>query len=60
MLLDVFKVFGLKGMVCVDFLVFEDGELYLGEINMLFGFINISLYLKLWEVLGISYMVLID
>jgi D-alanine-D-alanine ligase len=58
--LDAFKALGLKGMARVDFLVSEDGEPYLGEINTLPGFTNISLYPKLWEVSGISYTALID
>lgn len=60
MSLDAFKALGLKGMARVDFLVSEDGEPYLGEINTLPGFTNISLYPKLWEVSGISYTDLID
>ncbi|CAJ1228835.1 D-alanine--D-alanine ligase family protein [Lactiplantibacillus xiangfangensis] len=60
MSLAAFKALGLKGMARVDFLVSEDGEPYLGEINTLPGFTNISLYPKLWEVSGISYTDLID
>jgi len=60
MSLGAFKALGLKGMARVDFLVSEDGEPYLGEINTLPGFTNISLYPKLMEVSGISYTDLID
>lgn len=45
MVLKVYEVLGMKGMVWIDFLVDEDGVLYLGELNMLLGFINIFLYL---------------
>lgn len=47
------------GFVWVDFFVFDDG-IYINEINMMFGFIDISMYLKFWEVLGFGYSVLID
>ncbi len=49
------------GMARVDFLLSrETGELYLGEINTIPGFTQISMYPKLWEATGISYSELLD
>jgi D-alanine-D-alanine ligase len=36
------------------------GELYLGEINTIPGFTQISMYPKLWEVSGLPYPALLD
>ncbi|WP_413627424.1 D-alanine--D-alanine ligase family protein [Fructilactobacillus vespulae] len=60
MAVDAFKALELKGMARIDFLVSKDFTPYLGEINTLPGFTNISLYPQLWEASGISYTVLID
>ena len=49
-----------RGLARMDFLVDENGVPYLGEVNTLPGFTNISLYPQLWEVSGISYSDLID
>ncbi|WP_172189291.1 D-alanine--D-alanine ligase family protein [Lentilactobacillus kribbianus] len=58
--LDTFKTLGLKGMARIDFLVSNDGVPYVGEVNTLPGFTNISLYPQMWEKSGISYTELID
>ncbi|PWF99544.1 D-alanine--D-alanine ligase family protein [Levilactobacillus bambusae] len=55
-----YKVLGLRGMARIDFLVSAAGIPYLGEVNTLPGFTNISLYPQLWEASGISYTDLID
>ncbi|MHA8138348.1 D-alanine--D-alanine ligase family protein [Lactobacillaceae bacterium Scapto_B20] len=60
MALDAYKALGLKGMARIDFLVSKDEEPYLGEINTLPGFTNISLYPQLWNASGITYTELID
>ncbi|GLB47066.1 D-alanine--D-alanine ligase [Philodulcilactobacillus myokoensis] len=60
MALDAYKVLGLKGMARADFLVSSSGEPYLGEVNTLPGFTNISLYPQLWKASGISYSDLIE
>lgn len=39
---------GCVGMVCVDVFLILENEVVINEINILFGFINISMYLKLW------------
>lgn len=49
------------GMARADFLLSEQtGELYIGEVNTIPGFTQISMYPKLWEASGISYPELID
>lgn len=58
--LNAFKALGLRGLARIDFLVSEDGVPYLGEVNTLPGFTNISLYPQMWEKSGISYVELID
>ncbi len=55
-----YKALGLKGLARIDFLVSKEGVPYLGEVNTLPGFTNISLYPQLWEASGISYTELID
>lgn len=51
----------IAGMARVDFLI-EPVEytIYLSEINTLPGFTQISMYAKLWEASGISYVELVD
>ncbi|USS93733.1 D-alanine--D-alanine ligase [Fructilactobacillus ixorae] len=60
MALGAFRALELKGMARIDFLVSKDLTPYLGEVNTLPGFTNISLYPQLWEASGISYSELID
>lgn len=59
MSLRAFEALGCRGLARIDFLV-KDGIPYLGELNTLPGFTNISLYPQLWEVSGIGYSELID
>ena len=55
-----FKVLGCEGMARVDFLLREDGALFINEINTIPGFTNISMYPKLWQVSGLPYKELLD
>jgi D-alanine-D-alanine ligase len=56
-----FKAIDAAGLARVDFLLDKDsGKLYLGEINTIPGFTQISMYPKLWEASGLSYADLID
>ena len=48
------------GMARMDFFVSESNGVYLGEINSIPGFTNISMYPKLWRHEGISYPQLIE
>ena len=58
--IKVFKALDCSGMGRVDFLVNGDTqELFVGEINTIPGFTQISMYPKLWEITGISYPELI-
>ncbi|KRO03566.1 D-alanyl-alanine synthetase A [Levilactobacillus paucivorans] len=58
--LRTYAALGLKGMARIDYLVSKDGVPYVGEVNTLPGFTNISLYPQLWQASGISYADLID
>ena len=57
---DAFKVLDCAGMARIDFLVQEDGKIFLNEINTIPGFTYISMYPKLWEASGIKYPELLD
>lgn len=57
---DAFAAIGGHGMARVDFLLEEDGGVYVNEINTLPGFTSISMYPKLWEVTGLPIAVLVD
>lgn len=55
-----YKACDCKGLSRVDFLVSEDGEIYLNEINTIPGFTSISMYPKLFDASGIAYSDLIN
>ncbi len=56
-----FKSINGRGLSRVDFFVDKDtGEVLINEINTLPGFTNISMYPKLWESTGVSYVELIE
>lgn len=55
-----YKACDCKGMSRVDFLVAEDGGIYLNEINTIPGFTSISMYPKLFGASGLEYSELID
>lgn len=57
---DTFQILECRGLARVDFLMNEDGVLYVNEINTLPGFTNISQYPKLWHEQGVKYPQLID
>jgi len=48
-----FATVGGAGMARVDFLLADDGTLYVNEINTLPGFTRISMYPKLWDLSGL-------
>ena len=59
--IKAFKAIDGKGLSRVDFFVEEKTqEIYINEINTLPGFTNISMYPKLFEAVGISYIYLLD
>ncbi|KRN88988.1 D-alanine--D-alanine ligase family protein [Ligilactobacillus ceti] len=60
MAVAAYHVLDNKGLSRIDFLIDEDNVPYLGEINTLPGFTNISLYPQLWELEGISYAETLD
>ncbi len=56
-----FKAADCSGMCRVDFLLDRDSEeVFIGEINTIPGFTQISMYPKLWEAVGLQYPALID
>lgn len=55
-----FEVLSCAGMARVDFFLRDDGKLLVNEINTIPGFTNSSMYPKLWQASGISYIELID
>lgn len=67
MAIDAFKSCDCSGLARVDFLLEaadpaskKEPKIYLNEINTMPGFTSISMYPKLWEATGISYVELID
>ncbi len=57
--LKAFRAIDCNGLARVDFLVSQDGSVWLNEINTMPGFTPISMYPKLWEAAGIGYKELI-
>jgi D-alanine-D-alanine ligase len=50
-----------RGMARVDFFLEKHtGKIYLNELNTIPGFTSISMYPKMWEASGLSYVQLID
>ncbi len=61
MAVKTYRAIDCAGLARVDFLVEKDtNELYLNEVNTIPGFTSISMYPKLWEADGLSYVDLID
>jgi D-alanine-D-alanine ligase len=55
-----FQAVDCSGMGRVDFLLSEQGEIFVNEINTIPGFTHISMYPKLWEASGLAYNELVD
>ena len=61
MAVKTYRAIDCAGLARVDFLLEKDtNELYLNEVNTIPGFTSISMYPKLWEAGGLSYVDLID
>jgi len=59
--LKAYKAIDCAGMARVDFFIDKKTDnFYLGELNTIPGFTNISMYPKLWEVSGLPYSELVD
>lgn len=59
--IKAFKAIDGKGLSRVDFFVEnETNKIYINEINTMPGFTEISMYIKLFEAVGISYKELLD
>jgi len=58
---SAFEAIDCAGMARVDFLMDgQTGQVYIGELNTIPGFTQISMYPKLWEATGIAYQSLLD
>jgi len=55
-----FQVACCEGMARVDCFLTDDGQWLVNEVNTIPGFTRISMYPKLWQASGLSYMDLID
>jgi D-alanine-D-alanine ligase len=55
----VFQTLCCEGLSRVDFFLKESGEIIVSEINTMPGFTKVSMFPKLWEASGVSYMELI-
>ena len=60
MSIRAFRAIDCSGLARVDFLIGQDGEILLNEINTMPGFTPISMYPKLWAAAGLNYPDLID
>ena len=61
MAVKTYRAIDCAGLARVDFLLEkETNKLYLNEVNTIPGFTSISMYPKLWESDGLSYVDLID
>ncbi len=56
---QAYKLVDCQGMARVDFLL-SGQKIYLNEINTIPGFTSISMYPKLWQKSGLSYVKLLD
>lgn len=45
----------LNGLARIDFLLSDEGELWLNEVNTMPGFTSISMFPKMWEASGLKY-----
>ena len=60
MAVAAFRAIGASGMARVDFLLEDGTKPWINEINTLPGFTQISMYPKLWDVLGLGLPELMD
>ncbi|MBU3185581.1 D-alanine--D-alanine ligase family protein [Clostridium estertheticum] len=59
--IKIYKILDCAGMARVDFLVDKETEdIYLNEVNTIPGFTKISMYPKMWQATGKTYVKLID
>lgn len=58
--LNAYKALGCEGLSRCDFFVTKNGDVLLNEINTIPGQTPISMYPKLFEAVGVSYVDLID
>ncbi|MBU3157394.1 D-alanine--D-alanine ligase family protein [Clostridium estertheticum] len=59
--IKIYKILDCAGMARVDFLVDKETEdIYLNEVNTIPGFTKISMYPKMWQATGKTYVELID
>ena len=57
----IYRILDCAGMARIDFLVDKETEdVYLNEVNTIPGFTKISMYPKMWQASGKTYVMLID
>lgn len=56
----IYQALGCYGLARVDFLMDQEGRVYLNEVNTMPGFTNISMYPKMMEAIGVDYSSLIQ
>jgi D-alanine-D-alanine ligase len=57
---EAFRVIGGTGMARVDFLLSEEGEVTLNELNTVPGFTSISMFPRLWDLSGLPLPQLVE
>lgn len=57
---QAYAILGCRGLARVDFLLGNDGQVFVNEVNTFPGFTSISQYPKLWQAAGVEYQDLID
>ena len=55
-----YQALDMNGLSRVDFLMDQEGKLFLNEVNTMPGFTPISMYGRLWQASGLSYSDLLD
>jgi D-alanine-D-alanine ligase len=58
--IEAYQALDLNGLSRVDFLVSQEGKLYLNEVNTMPGFTPVSMYGQLWKATGLPYSQLLD
>jgi D-alanine-D-alanine ligase len=57
---DAFRTSGCTGLARVDFFITDQGQVLVNELNTIPGFTSTSVFAKLFEASGISYVELLD
>jgi D-alanine-D-alanine ligase len=58
--IEAYQALDMNGLSRVDFLMDQQGQFFLNEVNTMPGFTPISMYSRLWEATGLPYAALLD